>query len=402
MRIIWKECKKILDVRLLLILFAFTILFYTMFMEITIYPSGGQHTDSPYDIPFAAELVKDLGPSLKIKDWSKIDDKIEELKNEYNTIIASNKILNEAGITTFDEMKNYWDKEDDEKELTKEEQKIEDEINRLIFSDETSSKLDFELQYAKLLNEFQGYTYGISKDQVTSFMKTYYEGTSKLYQKAISQRITKDYISLLPDGMLYILQSDMKSMSVLLLICFMVLIIPYQLKEKLRGVTPLYATTHTGRNIYKKQFLSSILSCGIVGILQLLVYLALYVWKGLAPFWACECWSAANNTYWCDNISFGAYMAIYMLLVLLFTLATVVVAYLIGRIAANYIAGIACSICIGGVIYIFMINLFAGLFYFNEKAIVAMWELPCIAIWLFATFILITLRLKKDKKTDIG
>ena len=343
MRIIWKECKKILDVRLLLILFAFTILFYTMFMEITIYPSGGQLTDSPYDIPFAAELVKDLGPSLKIKDWSKIDDKIEELKNEYNTIIASNKILNEAGITTFDEMKNYWDKEDDEKELTKEEQKIEDEINRLIFSDETSSKLDFELQYAKLLNEFQGYTYGISKDQVTSFMKTYYEGTSKLYQKAISQRITKDYISLLPDGMLYILQSDMKSMSVLLLICFMVLIIPYQLKEKLRGVTPLYATTHTGRNIYKKQFLSSILSCGIVGILQLLVYLALYVWKGLAPFLACECWSVGGDSYWCDNISFGAYMAIYMLLVLLFTLAAVVVVYLIGRIAAYYIAGVACS-----------------------------------------------------------
>ena len=145
MRIIWKECKKILDIRLVLILLAFTTLFYNMFMEITIYPSGGQHTDSPYDIPFAAELVKDLGPSLKIKDWSKIDDKIEELKNEYNTIIASNKILNEAGITTFDEMKNYWDKEDDEKELTKEEQKIDTEINRLTFLDETSSKLEFAI-----------------------------------------------------------------------------------------------------------------------------------------------------------------------------------------------------------------------------------------------------------------
>ena len=91
-----------------------------------------------------------------------------------------------------------------------------------------------------------------------------------------------------------------------------------------------------------------------------------------------------------------------MLLVLLFTLATVVVAYLIGRIEAKYIAGIACSICVGGVIYIFMINLFAGLFCFNENSTIVMWELPCIAVWLFATFILITLRLKKDKKTDIS
>lgn len=400
MRMIWKECKKILDVRLVLILFAFTILFYNMFMEITIYPSGGQCTDSPYDIPFAAELVKEFGPSLKKKDCSKIDDKIEELKNEYNTIIASNEILKEAGITTFDEMKGYWDKEDDEIELTKEEQKIENEISRLIFSDETSSKLYFELQYAECM--IQGYTYTISKDQVTSFVNTYYEDASELYKKSMSQRITKDYISLLPEGILYILHCDMKSISVLLLICFMVLIIPYQLKEKLRGVTPLYATTHTGRNIYKKQFLASILSCGVVGILQLLVYLGLYVWKGLAPFLACECWSVGGDSYWCDNISFGAYMAIYMLLVLLFTLAAVVVVYLIGRIAANYIAGIACSICVGGVIYIFMINLFAGLFCFNENSTIVMWELPCIAVWLFATFILITLRLKKDKKTDIS
>lgn len=370
MRIIWKECKKILDIRLVLILLAFTTLFYNMFMEITRYPCGGQCTSSPYDIPFAAELVKEFGPSLKTKDWSKIDNKIEELKDEYNTIIASNEILKEAGITTFDEMKKYRNKEN----LTKEEQKIEDEISRLTFSEETSSKLFFGLQYAEQMNELQGHSYDISKD----------------------------YLSLLPEGMLYILQSDMKSMSVLLLICFMVLIIPYQLKEKLRGVTPLYATTNTGRNIYKKQFLASILSCGVVGILQLLVYLGLYIWNGLTPFWTCECWSIGGNSYWCSNISYGAYMAIYMLLILLFTLAAVVIAYLIGRIASNYIAGIACSICVGGIIYIFMINLFSGFFYLNGKSPLAMWELPCIAVWLFATFIIITLRLKKDKKTDIS
>lgn len=32
MRIIWKECKKILDIRLVLILLAFTTLFYNMFI----------------------------------------------------------------------------------------------------------------------------------------------------------------------------------------------------------------------------------------------------------------------------------------------------------------------------------------------------------------------------------
>lgn len=403
MRILIKECKKILDTRLLLILCVFTLLFYRMFMQIVSYPSGGQGTNSSYDIPFAAELVKELGPSLKMDDFGKLDAKIAELKNEYHTIIASNEILKSAGITTFDEMKDYHTEVEskDEADITNKEHIVADEIERLIFFNKTTSKLTFELQYAEHINRSRGIDYGVPKDQVTSVIKEYYNRGSALYQKSMNHRITKDTLSLLPDGMLFILQSDMKSMAILLLIHFLVLIVPYQVKERLRKVTPLYAATHTGRKIYQKQFLASVLSCGVVGILQLLVYLCVYIGQGLTLFWKCKCWSDSNNCYWCDNLSFGTYMVIYLFLVLLFSLAGVVIAYLIGRMAVNYIAGIAMSIPIGGVICIFIMILFGELFSFDENTTMVLWELPCIAVWILFTFLLIMCRLKKDRTADV-
>ena len=75
MKILIKECKKIMDIRVLLVIAVFTVLFYHLFLEVTIYPAGGQTTDSPYDMPFYAELIESWGTSLPREDWSKLDEK---------------------------------------------------------------------------------------------------------------------------------------------------------------------------------------------------------------------------------------------------------------------------------------------------------------------------------------
>ena len=42
MKILIKECKKIMDIRVLLVIAVFTVLFYHLILEVTIYPAGGQ------------------------------------------------------------------------------------------------------------------------------------------------------------------------------------------------------------------------------------------------------------------------------------------------------------------------------------------------------------------------
>ena len=100
MKILIKECKKIMDIRVLLVIAVFTVLFYQLFLEVTIYPAGGQTTDSPYDMPFYAELIESWGTSLPREDWSKLDEKRKELE--------------EAGNSYEEMLKNYIEENKEE------------------------------------------------------------------------------------------------------------------------------------------------------------------------------------------------------------------------------------------------------------------------------------------------
>lgn len=404
MEIIKNECKKILNIRILILLCIFTVLYYQLFMMITVYPTGGQCTDSPYDIPFAAQLVKEIGPTLSLSDWSVLNRKEQELKKEYNRIIAKDEVLAKEGIKTFDDMKKreeaLFDKSD--KEKSKREKVLEEEIAYLTYENKQSEKLGFELQEIDLMNECKGSSFGVpkekAKEELYSRLDEPEDEVGMHFLQKVSKNYTKDYMSFLPEGMFYILQQDMCKIAILLLICFFVLLVPYQVKERLRNVIPLYATTKTGRKIFTKQVIASLLTCGLIGMIQMCIYLVLFIKKGLSVFWICPAWDFVNNMYW-PNISFGTYMAILMLLVLLFTLGSVALAYWVGRISVNYIAGIAISIPVCVVLSFGANDLFDQFFRIIER--INGWELIVMAVWIIFMIGLMCIRLKRDRKQDI-
>ena len=73
--------------------------------------------------------------------------------------------------------------------LTDEEKKIDQELSRLVFEDSKGSKLFFELQVLDRLDEYKNLQ-------------------------------NEDSISLMPGGIFYIVEKDMRMMGILLLICF--------------------------------------------------------------------------------------------------------------------------------------------------------------------------------------
>ena len=404
MRIFWKECKKILDIRLLLVLGIFTFLFYYMFMEIPIYPSGGQNTDSPYDIPFMAKLVEKYGPTLPAADRSVADEVLGELKEKCDGIIAEDEILQRAGICTYDAMESKHEEiyEKPEEEQSGEEQALLAEMDKLIFENEEFSRTKFEIQQMEGVYEFAEVEYGVPKADAETFIEEMYgETATELYKTAMVQRCTKEEISLIPEGVFYIIQEDMRYMALLLLICFTVLMVAYQIKERMREVIPLYATTQTGRRIFRKQFFAGIVSCGFVGIIQMLIYFGIYTGKGLLVFSSCPAWGYATNNCWLDFLPFGVYMILYMFLVWLFAMTGLVLAYLIGRKAVNYIAGIALSIPFCGAVGVLGMWMFNRLFGIYETDRIAFFELIVLAGWMLFAGILLVIRFRSDKRRDI-
>ena len=228
----------------------------------------------------------------------------------------------------------------------------------------------------------------------------FFDGT-KLYQKAIEKRVKRDYISLVHEGVFYILQEDMVMIGGLIMICFFALIIPYQLKQRLRQVIPIMATTKTGRRIYQIQLIASALAALFVGIIQMAVYGIIWHLKGLSVFWRCESWGIASNSYWCDKLSFGTYMLLYMALILLFAIASIVIIDFIGRTIGNYMGAVAVSIPVCGAMMFLMRKIYYMLFLITNDQVLAYWELYALATWLIVMLLFYKIRSKRWKKVDL-
>ena len=187
----------------------------------------------------------------------------------------------------------------------------------------------------------------------------------------------------------------------LIMICFFALIIPYQLKQRLGQVIPILATTKTGRRIYQIQLIASALAALFVGILQMAVYGIIWHLKGLSVFWRCESWGIASNSYWCDKLSFGTYMLLYMALILLFAIASIVIIDFIGRTIGNYMGAVAVSIPVCGAMMFLMRKIYYMLFLITNDQVLAYWELYALATWLIVMFIFYKIRSNRWKKVDL-
>ena len=379
MKVLLLECKEIFDIRLLLILLFFTVIFYHLYMQVLRYPHANFGTASEYDIPFEMELVQEWGPTLNARELNKVAEKEAELMKEVDPVVASNEVLKKVGIHDFKQLKEIQCDLVEKDRLTGQEAEIIKAYDDIFF--ETSddiSKICFELQVLSRLTESIGWEWDMDESQANNLLDSY--GDS-IYRNEKVERMTTDYTSLNSYGAMYILRKDVRLLLVLIIIGNFVATISYQVKERLSGVLPIYVVC-AGRGIFGKQLAASVLSCGILGAVQTICYLVLYWAKGLGAFWGCPAWTTYDSFYW-PVPNFGWYAAVHLLLVWLVATASSVIVYLIGRAAVNYIAGIAISIPAGLVLSFSFMALFIQLFSYEENPLPPYWE-----VWVSGGFVL--------------
>ena len=101
MRIIINECKKYWIFESYCY-YVCLYLYYMTFTQIYRYPTGGQLTNTKYDIPFTAELVKEWGPKWKVKDEKQYQEKHQELERGFAKIIKQDQELSKRGIVDYE------------------------------------------------------------------------------------------------------------------------------------------------------------------------------------------------------------------------------------------------------------------------------------------------------------
>ena len=88
------------------------------FTQIYRYPTGGQVTNTKYDIPFTAELVKEWGPKWKVKDEKQYQEKHQQLERGFVKIIKQDQELSKRGIVDYEIFNKKYE------ELAKQDSKV--------------------------------------------------------------------------------------------------------------------------------------------------------------------------------------------------------------------------------------------------------------------------------------
>lgn len=401
MRVIRKEIAKIFNFRLLLILIGFAVIFGYLFLNWKLYP--GYRANSPYDVPFYEELVAEFGPTLSKDEYDDFIQKRETLTVQVQAEILSSEVFRKYGVETYEQFEEYHNKSG---EVTEEERPILDEINNFWFRNEETASLLFGIQVVEQYIRDNGRSYFVEESGLANWSEYFSYHSSETVER-LQTLFQRNEISLLPYSAYQLINDDFLGLVILAVVCCFVLVIFFQITERLRGIFPIATSAKIGRRIFRQQMLASIASGAILGAAIGCVYGVMLWSKNVFVFWDCPL-SGRLLHVWLD-ITFGQYLLLCFFLLVVVSAVAALLAYCIGRVSANYIAGIAISIPFA-VGYCVLVRLFENRmlqvgeierFYAESLAGSLLWTFGGLALLVVAIGIASGALLKRDGRRDI-
>ena len=401
MRIFRKELAKIFNFRLILILMGFAVIFEYMFINWNYYP--GYSASSPYDVPFCEELVAEFGPTLSEDEYDVLLRKRESLAALVEAEMQSSEVFRTYGVKTIEQFEEYHKKSG---ELTEEEILIQKETTNFWFHNEITEPILFQMQVLDGFIENKGRAF-FADESGLEFWSDYFSHHSPEVAERLQTLFKRYEVSLLPYSVYVLINDDFLMLTILTIVCCFILILSYQITERLRGMLPIAASTKIGRRIFQKQMLASMNAGAIMGLVIGVIYGVMLWSKNVFVFADCPL-TGRLYRFWVD-MTFGQYMLLCFLLLILLSAAAALLAHFIGRLSANYIAGIATSIP-SAVAYYLLILLFVNFMFiigsgysFRHESLAGslLWTFGGLGLLIAIICIISGILLKHDRGRDI-
>lgn len=394
MRIILYECKKILKLPLLVIIILFTLLFYNLFMDSQYYPNDDASLAAGVDL--AHILMDKYQTVLPYSEMGILQEIKQQQLQSLDALVQHNEVLQNAGVKDYQQLRGM-DMDAVGKEIQEAFWEIDfDKGIREVFLYQGIDNIEEHMEYAPFM--------GIEKGREEEAAKKICE--SQIAQdgdeatiKRVAQVIARNEMSLLPTGAFNRMAEDSSKFGVLLLFSCLILILPYQIRERLAHVNPLFATTNTGRGIFGKRYIAAVLSCLLVCLLQAGAFLSVLFKVGILKYRFCPASGNGWDYLWFD-MSFGGYLTLSISITILFNIAIVSVFYLISRIALNYIVGLAIGLptaILIGILYIKVMNYFLFVGHLRQLYV----QFGFIAGGLLLAAMIVVILHFRDRKRDV-
>lgn len=398
MRILSRELKKLFKPNLVIILLLFSAIYIWIFSNAVNFPNN--YVDSKYDVPMYRDLVERFGTEIDEEEWQQLEEIKQELTDEITPYILEDKVFADAGINSYEKFDEIHSKFSSELKDT--EKAASEETTQFWFFNETTSELLFRLQCVNNILRVKDLNYVFADEKTAETLIP--EDAAEIHKKRLTEIFAyKDY-SLIPNAAANVLFDDEKILIILGAIWCFILILPYQISERLCGTIPITVSTKTGKSFFSKQAAACAVSGGVIFVFLSAAYTFLLYKKGVLFFADCPM-STHIIPLWFDITLFQYYLAQCAVL-LTVIISSSLIAYIIGRISTSYIMGLAIAIPSAALIcFVSSISTYM-MFYVNghtNNLFLEAFGKPLAGIVgiLILTLAGVIIKLKKDKVSDV-
>ena len=393
MRIILNEIKKIWNLKLLLVAFIISGLFYTIFMSnfIVLFKNGHSITE---EIEYAMEMSERYGTEITDEEFSDFMSERQSLISEAEEYIDKFPIFSEVGIYNFEDYERIHEKDD----------QTEREYEAIwTLLGEKGNYVRFKIQALDSIEErYDGYPEYVLDRGLNS------EDTPKRELARLREiKEKEEYLNIMDAYSFENTISYSIYLGILTILITLVLVSPLVVNDRSGNIHLLQYSSKNGRRNLLQQFISIIISAFTITTLMVLIFGAIYTTNGTFVFWNNGLTSFLNvavDFFWFD-LTYGQYIIYYILLLYILSISSAMIAFVISRFSQNLIALIMKLIPVFSVFCLISFNVFFKTFS-NVNFFYRLTGLPWLEpiVCLFVLIIGLTSSvyiLRREKKVDL-
>ncbi len=322
MRIILYEMKKIWNIKLLLILTVLCAIYYYMFIDFNIkhFPNGHPSTE---EVNLSIQMIEQFGLTIKEDEFSDfILNTREKLISEAETYIKTIPIFAEVEIYTYEDYNKIHEKSY--------QSDLEIKAIWTLLGDEC----DFVRYKLEVLDYMEDSYYSYPEYIINILIPeaTNYNELDHLME--IQE--TEEYRNIMSSCVYENTVTYAIYLTILTILAVLVLISPLIVTDHTKNVHLLQYTTMQGRNIFKKQFIATMLSALLLTTAFVLIFGIIYSTNDTWIFWNSGLTSFLNFTF-LMNITYGQYIIIYIVVLYALCLSVAASIFLLSRFSQNVI-----------------------------------------------------------------
>lgn len=330
MNIIKNEIKKIFNPINMLVAALLTIIVWFLFISFNIehFPNGSE----VYDYDTSVYMLKNYGISMDEEEFKDFKQYREKRAQEATKYLLSRDEFVKSGISNYDGFINRQSDDSLEQENRK---KLDDLESKIFFEDNI-----------EVFWELQSLDYHIERYEDKGLWISSRSENESPAQKARFKEIRDSEGANSP--LSFIIFNNYNSLifeiNLLVLICICILICPIFINDKKNKVNYIQYSTKTGRKLFNKKVIASLISAIAITTLHLGILFTVYKSNNTYMFWDCSISSFISDmTSWYD-ITFGQYIILTVILTYIISIIASIITIYVSSITNTYISAIGIQI----------------------------------------------------------